>query len=343
MQRILMQDRGMFMEGNVLLEVKNLKTHFFLNEGTVKAVDGISFKIEAGKVFGVVGESGCGKSITAQSILRILPSRGKIVEGEITLYRGKTVDIAKLDADSKEIRKIRGNEIAVIFQEPMTALASVYTIGNQISEAILLHQAVSKEQAKLITIDLLKKVGIPKPEERFNSYPFELSGGMRQRAMIAMAISCNPSILIADEPTTALDVTTQAQILDLLKKLQKEMGMATMLITHNMGVIAEIADNVAVMYLGKIVESGTVEDIFYNPKHPYTTALLKSIPKVGARVKSRLESIKGMVPDPYNLPNGCRFHPRCPLYMKDICNKAEPSEVEVAPGHTVECFLYGGR
>lgn len=332
------------MKNNVLLEVRNLKTYFYLNEGTVKAVDGVSFKIEKGKVLGIVGESGCGKSITSQSILRILPPRGKIVEGEIILYKDNgTVDLAKIKPKSGEIRKIRGNEIAMIFQEPMTALASIYTIGNQIEEAILLHQDVKKAQARQMAIDMLKKVGIPKPEERIDSYPFELSGGMRQRAMIAMAISCNPGILIADEPTTALDVTTQAQILDLLKKLQKEMGMATMLITHNMGVIAEVADNVAVMYLGKIVESGPVDEIFDNPRHPYTTALLKSIPTVGKKVKTKLESIKGMVPDPYNLPHGCRFYPRCPSYIEGICNKAEPPEVELAPGHMTSCFLYGGR
>jgi len=332
------------MKDNILLEVKNLKTYFFLDEGTVKAVDGVNFKIEKGRTFGVVGESGCGKSVTAQSILRILPPRGEIVEGEIMLYRNNgVIDLAKINPQSEEIRKIRGNDIAMIFQEPMTALASVYTIGNQIVEAILLHQDVTKEQARQIAIDMLRKVGIPKPEERIDSYPFELSGGMRQRAMIAMAISCNPSLLIADEPTTALDVTTQAQILDLLRDLQKEMGMATMLITHNMGVIAEIADDVAVMYLGKIVESGPVNEIFYNSRHPYTIALLKSIPKVGNKVKAKLESIEGMVPDPYNLPNGCRFHPRCPSYMEGICDRAEPPEVDVASGHKVSCFLYGGR
>ncbi|MBM7582483.1 peptide/nickel transport system ATP-binding protein [Caldicoprobacter guelmensis] len=332
------------MGDNVLLEVKNLRTYFFLDEGVVKAVDGVNFKIEKGKTFGVVGESGCGKSITAQSILRILPPRGEIVEGEITLYREDgSVDLVKLNPKGQEIRDIRGKEIAMVFQEPMTALAPVYTIGDQIIEAILLHQNVTKEQARKIAIDLLGRVGIPKPEERVDAYPFELSGGMRQRAMIAMAISSNPSLLIADEPTTALDVTIQAQILDLIKNLQKEMGMATMLITHNMGVIAEMADDVAVMYLGKIVESGPLNEIFYNPKHPYTVALLKSIPKVGEKVKGRLESIEGMVPDPYNLPTGCRFHPRCPSYMKGKCDKVEPPEIEITPGHKVSCFLYGGR
>jgi peptide/nickel transport system ATP-binding protein len=331
------------MKDNVLLEVNNLKTYFYLNEGVVKAVDGVSFKIEKGKVFGVVGESGCGKSITSQSIMQILPPKGKIVEGEIKLYREEgSLDLAKVKPNSQEIRKIRGNDIAMIFQEPMTALASVYTVGDQIQEAVMLHQGVAKEKAKDVAIEMLRKVGIPKPEERVDSYPFEMSGGMRQRAMIAMAISCNPSILIADEPTTALDVTTQAQILELLKDLQKEMGMATLLITHNMGVIADIADNVAVMYLGKIVESGSVEELFYNPKHPYTISLLKSIPNVGKKVRDKLETIKGMVPDPYNMPKGCRFHPRCPSYIEGVCDKAEPQEIEVTPGHMTSCFLYGG-
>jgi len=332
------------MEDNVLLEVKNLKTYFFYDEGTVKAIDGIDFKIVKGKTLGVVGESGCGKSVTAQSILRILGPRGEIVEGEIILYSdGKAIDLAKLNPQGDEIRKIRGKDITMIFQEPMTSLAPVYTIGNQIVEAILLHQDVTEEQARQIAIDMLRKVGIPKPEERIDAYPFELSGGMRQRAMIAMALSCNPSLLIADEPTTALDVTIQAQILDLMRGLQKEIGMAIMMITHNMGVIAEMADDVVVMYLGKIVESATVNEIFYNPKHPYTIALLKSIPKVGKKVRARLESIKGMVPDPYNLPSGCRFHTRCPSYIRGVCEKQDPPEVDVAPGHKASCFLYGGR
>lgn len=330
--------------GQVLLEIKNLKTYFFYDEGTVKAIDGINFKIVKGKTLGVVGESGCGKSVTAQSILRILGPRGEIVEGEIILYRdGEKIDLTKLNPQGEEIRKIRGKDITMIFQEPMTSLAPVYTIGDQIMEAILLHQDVTEEQARQIAIEMLRKVGIPKPEERIDAYPFELSGGMRQRAMIAMALSCNPSLLIADEPTTALDVTIQAQILDLMRSLQEEIGMAIMMITHNMGVIAEMADDVVVMYLGKIVEGAYVNDIFYDPKHPYTIALLKSIPKVGKKVRARLESIKGMVPDPYNLPSGCRFHTRCPSYIRGVCEKGEPPEIEVAPGHRASCFLYGGR
>lgn len=328
---------------NILLEVNNLKTYFFYDEGTVKAIDGIDFAIPKGKTLGVVGESGCGKSVTAQSILRILGPKGEIVEGEVLFYsNGRTIDLTKLDPQGDEIRKIRGKEIAMIFQEPMTSLCPVYTVGDQIMEAILLHQDVTKEEAREIAIEMLRKVGIPKPEERIDAYPFELSGGMRQRAMIAMALSCNPSLLIADEPTTALDVTIQAQILDLMRNLQEEIGMAIMMITHNMGVIAEMADDVVVMYLGKIVESGSVYEIFYNPQHPYTVALLKSIPKVGKKAKERLESIKGMVPDPYNLPSGCRFHNRCPSYMRGVCEKEEPPAIEISPGHKVSCFLYGG-
>ncbi|MCX7795663.1 MAG: ABC transporter ATP-binding protein, partial [bacterium] len=255
----------------VLLEIKNLKTYFFYDEGTVKAIDGVNFRIMKGKTLGVVGESGCGKSVTAQSILRILGPRGEIVEGEILLHRdGETIDLAKLNPQGEEIRKIRGKDITMIFQEPMTSLAPVYTIGDQIVEAILLHQDVTPEQARQIAIEMLRKVGIPKPEERIDAYPFELSGGMRQRAMIAMALSCNPSLLIADEPTTALDVTIQAQILDLMRSLQQEIGMAIMMITHNMGVIAEMADDGVVLYLGKIEESAYGNERFYDPKHPYT-------------------------------------------------------------------------
>lgn len=324
---------------NIFLEVKNLKTHFHLDEGTVKAVDGVSFKMKKGKTFGVVGESGCGKSVTARSILRL----EEVTDGEIILHRnGETLDLAKMPATSEELRKIRGKEISMIFQEPMTAFSPVHTIGSQIEEAILLHQDVDQEEARKIAAEGLRRVGIPKPEERLDSYSFELSGGMLQRAMISMAISCNPNLLIADEPTTALDVTIQAQILDLLLQLQEELGMAIMLITHDMGVVAEMADEVAVMYLGKIVELAPVEKLFYDPKHPYTRALLKSIPKVGVKA-NRLESIEGMVPDPYNLPKGCKFHPRCPSYIEGVCNAAEPSEVEIDSEHRVSCFLYGGR
>ncbi|MGQ9629324.1 MAG: ABC transporter ATP-binding protein [bacterium] len=330
--------------GIPLLEVKNLKTYFFLDEGTVKAVDKIDFNINKGEILGVVGESGCGKSVTALSIMRALAPRGKIVEGEILLHRenGNILDLAKLDPQGSEIRRIRGKDIAMIFQEPMTSFIEVYTVGEQIIEAITLHQNVTKKEARKIAIEMLRKVGIPNPEERINAYPFELSGGMRQRAMIAMALSCNPGLLIADEPTTALDVTIQAQILYLMRNLQREIGMAIMLITHNMGVIAKMADNVIVMYLGKVVEGAPVNELFYNPKHPYTVSLLKSIPKVGKKARTRLESIKGMIPDPYNLPQGCKFHPRCPSYMRGVCERTEPPLVKLSPGHEVSCFLYGG-
>ena len=322
-----------------LLEVKDLKTYFNTDDGLLKAVDGVSFYVDEQEIIGVVGESGCGKTVTQLSVMQLIARPGKIVGGEV-IFEGR--DILKYKPHGEEMRAIRGGKIAMIFQEPMTSLCPVYTVGDQIMEAILLHQDVTKEEAREIAIEMLRKVGIPKPEERIDAYPFELSGGMRQRAMIAMALSCNPSLLIADEPTTALDVPIQAQILDLMRNLQEEIGMAIMMITHNMGVIAEMADDVVVMYLGKIVESASVYEIFYNPQHPYTVALLKSIPKVGKKAKERLESIKGMVPDPYNLPSGCRFHNRCPSYMRGVCEKEEPPAIEISPGHKVSCFLYGG-
>ena len=330
---------------DILLEVNGLKTYFFYDEGTVRALDGVSFELGKNKTLGVVGESGCGKSVTAQSILRILGPRGKIVEGNIILHRseeeGGDLDLTTLDPTGPEIRRIRGKEIAMIFQEPMTSLSPVYTIGNQIIEAILLHQDVDQKQARKQAIEMLARVGIPRPEQRIDEYPYQLSGGMRQRAMIAMALSCHPKLLIADEPTTALDVTIQAQILDLMRDLQREFGMSIMMITHNLGVIAEMAEDVVVMYLGRIVESTSVDDLFHNPMHPYTKALLKSIPKVGRKSRERLESIKGVVPDAYNIPSGCSFHPRCPQFKRGVCDREIPKLVEVAPGHRVSCLLYG--
>lgn len=329
-------------ENNPLLEVNNLKTYFYLDEGILKAVDGVSFKIEKEKVLGIVGESGCGKSVTAQSILRIVPSPGKTVEGKILLGQdnNKVIDLAQLDPFGREIRAIRGKEIAMIFQEPMTSLSPIHTIGDQIMEAILLHRDLNKKEARKLTLDMLEKVGIPNPYQRINEYPHQLSGGLRQRAMIAMALSCNPSLLIADEPTTALDVTVQAQILELMKDLQSKFGMAIMYITHNLGVIAEISDEVLVMYLGKVVEHGNVDDIFYNPSHPYTVRLLKSIPKVGEKARTRLDSIKGTVPLPLDLPKGCTFYSRCPEAKDGICNVEDPSLIEIKRGHRVRCFLY---
>lgn len=337
---IPMQDRRIKMEK--LLEVKNLKTYFYLDEGIVKAVDGVSFDIKREKTLGVVGESGCGKSVTALSILRITGARSRIVEGEIIFYRDgdSVIDLAKLQPESEEMRSIRGKEISMIFQEPMTSFSPVHTIGDQIMEAIILHQKVNKKEARERAIEMLRRVKIPRAETVIDAYPHQLSGGMRQRAMIAMALSCNPKLLIADEPTTALDVTIQAQILDLIQELQKSFGMAVMIITHNLGVIAEMAKDVVVMYLGKIVESASVEEIFYNPLHPYTRALLESIPKIGKKEKKRLKAIKGIVPDPYNLPTGCSFHPRCPEYMKGVCNKEVPELKEIKPGHKVSCLLY---
>ena len=334
------------MSNNNLLEVRGLKTYFFLDEGTVRAVEGADFEIKRGHTLGIVGESGCGKSVTAQSILQIVPSPGRIVEGEIFLHSKiwnaenngettETVELTALDPKGKEMRSIRGSEIAMVFQEPMTSLSPVHSIGNQITEAILLHQDVSKEDAKDKAINMLKRVGMPQPSQTIDNYPHQLSGGMRQRVMIAMALSCHPSLLIADEPTTALDVTTEAQILDLMRGLQDDLGMAIMYITHDLGVIAEMADEVAVMYLGKVVERAEVDTLYYNPLHPYTKALLRSIPRIGR--KERLESIKGMVPDPYSRPKGCPFNPRCPERGGPECRTEGPPWIEVEPGHWIRC------
>ena len=327
---------------NTLLEINDLKTHFFFDEGVVKAVDGVSYSIEKGKTLGGVGETGSGKSVTVQSILNIVGSGGKIVNGSI-LFRenAENIDLTQYKPSSEELRKIRGNKISMIFQEPMTAFSPVHKIGWQIMEALIYHTDKNKKEARTRVIDLLSKVGIPDPKNCFDRYPFELSGGMRQRAMIAMALACDPEILIADEPTTALDVTIQAQILDLLKELQSEYGMAILLISHNMGVIAEMSDEVAVMYLGQIVEKAPVWELFENPSHPYTQALIKSIPKIEEEAKDRLNSISGNVPDPYNLPKGCKFHPRCESFIPDVCDKRKPSLIKHMKNHEVRCFLYG--
>ncbi len=324
-----------------LIEVRNLKTHFFTEEGVVKAVDGVDFTISKGKTLCVVGESGCGKSITARSMLQIVDPPGKIIAGDILFHpsAGQTVNLAKLDPRGKEIRRIRGREIAMIFQEPMSSLSPVHTIGNQIMEAILLHLTRDKKEAKERAIEALRRVGIPKAETRLDTYTFELSGGMRQRAMIAMALACEPKLLIADEPTTALDVTTQANILDLINELQGDLGMAVMFITHDLGVVAEIADEVVVMYLGQVAERGDVDSIFHDPKHPYTKALLESIPKLGLREQRRLESIRGMVPHPFNRPSGCTFHSRCDAFMLGTCDRLVPP-TEQLEGHQVRCLLY---
>jgi len=329
-----------------LLSVRNLKTYFTQDEGTVRAVDGVSFDVAEGATLGIVGESGCGKSITARSILRIVDRPGRIIEGEIHFRRpsanggGPTVDLAKLDANGAEMRSIRGAEIALIFQEPMSSFSPVHSVGNQIVEAIRLHQDVTPAQARAQAIEMLRRVGVSTPEERVDQLAYQLSGGLRQRAMIAMALSCRPTLLIADEPTTALDVTTQTQILELLRHLQKEDGMAIMLITHDLGVIAEMATEVAVMYLGRVVEQAPVDAIFYDPRHPYTRALLRSIPRMRVRTRERLLPIAGAVPHPYDRPAGCPFHPRCVEFMAGRCDAQAPTLKTVADRHAVSCFLY---
>jgi peptide/nickel transport system ATP-binding protein len=337
-------------ENSLLLDVKGLKTYFFLRQGIVRAVDGVDFQIKRGQTIGLIGESGCGKSVTALSILDIVPHPARIVAGEILFHRlgnpeepsqtTSMVNLAALDPEGDTIRSIRGAEISMIFQEPMNSLTPVYTIGDQLVEAITLHQKVSKAQAREQAIHMLERVGMPQPNRIIDRYPHQLSGGMRQRAMIAMALSCHPSLLIADEPTTALDVTTKAQILELMKELQRELGMAILYITHDMGVIAEIAEEVVVMYLGKVVEQGDVISIFHRPKHPYTQALLNSIPQITGEFGKKLTPIKGSLPAPYALPSGCHFHPRCPEYMPGICDRVEPELYPVGHGQVAACLLY---
>ena len=326
-----------------VLSVLNLETHFAQTEGLVRAVDGASFDLFPGKTLGIVGESGCGKSVTTRSILQILERPGRIVGGEIWLSRpnAPSVDIAKLDPRGPEVRAIRGKEIALIFQEPMTSLSAHYTVGNQIGEAIRIHNtSADKAAVRKRTLELLNLVGIPRAERRIDEYPFQLSGGLRQRVMIAMALACDPRVLIADEPTTALDVTTQAQVLDLLRSLQKERGLSLILITHDMGVIAEMADDVAVMYLGRVVERGPVEQIFHAPRHPYTTALLRSIPSILAQPRSKLETIEGSIPHPYNRPKGCPFHPRCRQRIDGRCDRDVPGTATFPDRSAVSCFLF---
>jgi oligopeptide/dipeptide ABC transporter ATP-binding protein len=321
-----------------ILEVKNLETSFFTDRGQIRAVDHVSFDLYKGKTVGIVGESGCGKSVTSLSIMRLIPSPpGKIVGGDI-LYKNKSL----LGLSMEQMRKIRGNEISMIFQEPMTSLNPVFTIGNQVVEAIRLHQDVSQGEAINKAIEMLKLVGIPAPEKRIKDYPHQLSGGMRQRVMIAMALSCNPQILIADEPTTALDVTIQAQILDLLRGLQEKVGMAIMLITHDLGVVAEMAHEVVVMYAGVVVERAPVVELFEHPRHPYTKGLLNSIPilnkdPTGKIKKTRLEPIPGIVPSLLELPQGCRFQERC-KYVEDACRVKEPELRTISPGRQARCI-----
>lgn len=317
-----------------LLEVKNLKTYFFTEDGVVPAVDGVDFELKPGQTLGIVGESGCGKSVTSISILRLVPNPpGKIVEGEI-LFEGKDL----VQATESEMQDIRGNDIAMIFQEPMTSLNPVFTIGKQIMEAIMLHQKLDKNAARERCIEMLKLVGIPRAEQAIDEYPHQFSGGMRQRAMIAMALSCNPKLLIADEPTTALDVTIQAQIIELMKDLKEKLNTAIILITHDLGVVAEMCEHVIVMYAGKVVEEADVVDLFKDPKHPYTVGLMRSKPSLEGE-QERLEVIPGAVPNPLDMPKGCTFHPRCPHAM-DICREKAPQLITTEKGRKVRCWLY---
>lgn len=351
------------MDDNILLEIKDLHVSFSLDEGIVRAVEGVDLTIRRGEVLGVVGESGCGKSVTAHSILRITPPPGSIDAGQILFHRAggvngdsavgnDIVDLARLNPTGAAIRNIRGKEIAMIFQEPMSSFSPVHTIGSHIIEAIRLHQPVTSEEARQQTIELLRLVGISGAAERVDNFPHQFSGGMRQRAMIAMALSCNPALLIADEPTTALDVTIQAQILELLRSLQKRLGMAVMFITHNLGVIAQIADAVAIMYLGQVVEYGPVREILRNPKHPYTMDLLRAVPRLGKthagahpegtrlRARQRLVAIEGSIPSPFERPSGCPFHPRCSRAMAGKCETLTPVVTQLENQHSVRCLLY---
>lgn len=329
---------------NVILKLKDVKVHFKLDEGLLKAVDGIDLTIKKGKTLGIVGESGCGKSVASQAILMIVPKPG-FVEGEILLYerknekKGEPIDLVKLNAQGKEIRDIRGGDIAMIFQEPMKAFSPIHTIGNQIMEGILLHVTNDPKEARQLALEILKKVGMPNAEQRLDEYPHQLSGGMRQRAMIAMALSCNPSILIADEPTTALDVTVQAQVLQLINDLKNNIGTSVIFITHDLGVISEMSDEVAVMYLGKVVEYTDVDTLFHGALHPYTVALLESIPSIAKTAKSKLESIEGTVPFPMNLPKGCGFYSRCKRAKDGVCNVDDIPMIEIDEGHFVRCVL----
>jgi peptide/nickel transport system ATP-binding protein len=329
---------------DIVLKVEDLHTYFHTTLGTVRALNGVSYTVPRGKVLGIVGESGCGKSVTSLSIMQLVPPPGKIEQGKIWFRAarrgGEWIEITQLGRHSEEMHQLRGDEISMIFQEPMTSLNPVFTIGQQIGEAVQLHQGVDREEAQRRSIDVLTQVAMPNPERIVNNFPHQLSGGMRQRAMIALALSCTPTMLIADEPTTALDVTTEAQILDLMRELQADIGMSIMFITHNLGVIAQMCDEVAVMYLGQIVERSPVDNLFFNPKHPYTTALLKSIPHIGSRSRDRLASIRGMVPDPYSIVPGCPFHPRCDSYMPGTCDVEMPAITPIEPDHYVRCYLY---
>lgn len=331
--------------GNALLTIKNLKVAFRTDEGLVTAVDGIDLRVKKGQTLGIVGESGSGKSVSTKTILKLLPTTAIINPAssiEFERKDGQVIEMTKLNSTGGQMRAIRGGEIAMIFQEPMASFSPVYTIGNQIMEAILTHQRMSKKEAKTLAIQMLEKVGISTPAVRVDQYPFELSGGMRQRAMIALALSTNPSLLIADEPTTALDVTIQAQILELMRHLQAEFNMSIIFITHDLGVIAQIADEVAVMYLGRIMEQGATPEVIHNPQHPYTKGLLQAIPKL-THLHGRLIPVGGDIPSPLDRPQGCPFHTRCPEAIAGLCNVKTPAPTRISPTHTVNCFLYEGE
>ena len=328
-------------DSRAVLEVRNLCVDFETIEGSIRAVDNLSFKVHRRRTLGVVGESGCGKSVTTRAIMRIVDEQICKTSGSILLHRAEgTVDLAELKCNGSEMRKVRGREIALVFQEPFASFSPVHTIGNQIIEAVRLHFPTSKRNAREKSITQLKSVGTPHPEHIMNQYSWQLSGGLCQRAMIAMALVCGPKLLIADEPTTALDVTTQAQVLSLLKDLQVERGMALMLITHDLGVIAQVADDVIIMYLGNIVERGSVESIFQNPMHPYTQLLLESLPRINKKRSGSLKTLRGMVPHARNRPTGCPFHTRCPSAMPGVCDRLPPADTVIGDSHTVSCHLY---
>jgi len=338
--------------GEPVLSVRDLKTHFRLDEGVVRAVDGVSFDLYPGEVVGIVGESGCGKSITMKSILRLVQPPGRIVGGEIRYRRPEPVgearrrykpfeaDLARLPPQGRRMRQVRGGDIALIPQEPMASFSPLHTIGEQIVEAIRLHEPMPKARAREVAIAKLREVGMPSPEQRFSAYSWQLSGGLRQRAIIAMALACNPSVLIADEPTTAIDVTTQAQVLELLKRLQADHGSSILFITHDLGVIAQVADHVVVMYLGKVMEQGPVSDIFHRPRHPYTRALLKSMPSLHSEPRVALPTVAGSIPHPLHRPRGCAFHPRCPDFMPGRCDVRVPALSAAGGRSPVACFLH---
>jgi len=330
------------MDEKNILEVKGLKTHFFTEEGVVPAVDGVDFNVPKGKIVAVVGESGSGKSVTARSVVGLIDKPGRVIDGSIhwRTEESQITDIAQLPEHGNEIRRIRGREISMIFQEPMASMSPVLKVGKQMTEMIELHLGLDNDAARERAIEMLRRVDMPKAESRLDSYTFELSGGMCQRVMIAMAISCDPKLLIADEPTTALDVTTQATIIDLIMDLQEQMGLSVIFITHDLGVVAEIADEVVVMYLGKVVERADVNTLFEDPKHPYTKALLSSIPRLGLQQRHRLAAIRGMVPDPLERPAGCPFHDRCDEFMPGVCDAIAPPTEILEGGRTVNCLLY---